>query len=584
MSGESAQERGTPNVRERPIWKTALMYGLLSATIMFVFGSKNVDTSAGRKSSPTSGRAAMTKENVEYAPFAQKDDSYTIVISSGDDDTFPEDTFSDLILGDDVREISRRYHVDLRRIVDENRSVVLSIKMRIKEKEYVQEFPLVRFLPSRRARRQRHLLTKGNAGETLTNSTDTQSISVWKAYFQPTLTLSPIIDFSTPLPPPMRPFYFLDNQTKKYLPLLYINNFWVLRDHLIELNATTVAKPLNFTITVSPCPLWKFALYVNFEQSMNQQMEMGLTKEGDSDETKRIFLETNPYFLGLTCVVTVLHMLFEYLAFSNDVKFWRHRKDFKGLSLRTIVMNCYFQTVVFLYLWDGDETSWTILLPNAFGVILEYWKLAQTAQVVRNENGWLQVKFNKGYDKRTRKHDDVAVRYLMYVMTPILLCYTAYSAIFDTHKGWYSFIISTQVRFIYMFGFAMLTPQIFINYKMKTVTQLPWRTFVYRALNTVIDDLFAFIIKMPWLHRLACFRDDVVFLILLYQRWIYPVDVKRKEGIHDEDDEEEEEEEEGDETKGEDKEVSLKEDKNADEPGNDGEGPLQRCAETKKKQ
>jgi hypothetical protein len=26
-----------------------------------------------------------------------------------------------------------------------------------------------------------------------------------------------------------------------------------------------------------------------------------------------------------------------------------------------------------------------------------------------------------------------------------------------------------------------------------------------------------FIIKMPILHRLACFRDDVVFLIFLYQ-------------------------------------------------------------------
>lgn len=32
---------------------------------------------------------------------------------------------------------------------------------------------------------------------------------------------------------------------------------------------------------------------------------------------------------------------------------------------------------------------------------------------------------------------------------------------------------------------------------------------------------------MPWLHRLACFRDDVVFVILLYQRWIYRVDYSR---------------------------------------------------------
>ena len=32
---------------------------------------------------------------------------------------------------------------------------------------------------------------------------------------------------------------------------------------------------------------------------------------------------------------------------------------------------------------------------------------------------------------------------------------------------------------------------------------------------------------MPTLHRLACFRDDVVFVILLYQYYLYPVDKKR---------------------------------------------------------
>jgi hypothetical protein len=73
----------------------------------------------------------------------------------------------------------------------------------------------------------------------------------------------------------------------------------------------------------------------------------------------------------------------------------------------------------------------------------------------------------------------------------------------------------------------MMTPQIFINYKMKSVAHLPWRQLTYKFLNTIIDDLFAFIITMPTLHRLACFRDDVIFLICLYQRWIYPVDAKR---------------------------------------------------------
>lgn len=32
---------------------------------------------------------------------------------------------------------------------------------------------------------------------------------------------------------------------------------------------------------------------------------------------------------------------------------------------------------------------------------------------------------------------------------------------------------------------------------------------------------------MPTLHRLAVFRDDLVFVFLIYQRWIYPIDKKR---------------------------------------------------------
>ena len=108
----------------------------------------------------------------------------------------------------------------------------------------------------------------------------------------------------------------------------------------------------------------------------------------------------------------------------------------------------------------------------------------------------------------------------------------------------------------------MMTPQLWINYRTKSVAHLPWRTLVYKSLNTFIDDLFAFIVKMPDLHRLSCFRDgallflfcffcalspggshlrgweislisftplpscaDVVFVILMIQYWIYPSSV-----------------------------------------------------------
>lgn len=50
---------------------------------------------------------------------------------------------------------------------------------------------------------------------------------------------------------------------------------------------------------------------------------------------------------------------------------------------------------------------------------------------------------------------------------------------------------------------------------------------MYKFLNTFIDDLFAFTIKMPTLHRLATLRDDVIFFIWLYQGWKYRVDYSR---------------------------------------------------------
>lgn len=45
--------------------------------------------------------------------------------------------------------------------------------------------------------------------------------------------------------------------------------------------------------------------------------------------------------------------------------------------------------------------------------------------------------------------------------------------------------------------------------------------------NTFVDDIFAWIIDMPTVHRIATLRDDLIFFIYLYQRWIYPVDLSR---------------------------------------------------------
>merc|ERR1711962_1258441 len=107
--------------------------------------------------------------------------------------------------------------------------------------------------------------------------------------------------------------------------------------------------------------------------------------------------------------------------------------------------------------------------------------------------------------------DRMAFKYLGMACFPLGICYCIYSVIYNEHKGWYSFVLGSSYGFLLTFGFIMMTPQLFINYKLKSVAHLPWRMMTYKALNTFIDDIFAFVIKMPTMYRIGCFRDEFGF-------------------------------------------------------------------------
>lgn len=103
-----------------------------------------------------------------------------------------------------------------------------------------------------------------------------------------------------------------------------------------------------------------------------------------------------------------------------------------------------------------------------------------------------------------------------------------------TLKQTYSFLLESSVMFIFVLGFVMMTPQLYINYKLKSVDHLPWKTLIYRFISTIIDDIFVFMIDLPWLQRMFSFRDgkhinylDVIFIAYIVQRRMYKVDKNR---------------------------------------------------------
>ena len=106
------------------------------------------------------------------------------------------------------------------------------------------------------------------------------------------------------------------------------------------------------------------------------------------------------------------------------------------------------------------------------------------------------------------EYDALAFRLVGYVLGPCLLAYAVYSMIYNSHKSWYSFVISTLCSFVYGAGFATLIPQLIINYKLKSVAHIPLKAMLYKTLSTVIDGAFGFSQWLDARRRLLLRHQD----------------------------------------------------------------------------
>ncbi|KAH8888851.1 cleft lip and palate transmembrane 1 [Thozetella sp. PMI_491] len=347
-------------------------------------------------------------------------------------------------------------------------------------------------------------------------------------------------------------------QNSWYYPVLFVTSFWQLKTHMTLLNETVKTLPMR--IDLSNLASWKFHAISAIELSSKEaakQSAFGNSVPGGSDGSevemiKEILLDTNPILLGVTVVVSIAHVILETLAFGSDIAHYRKKKDNVGISVRSILANVFMQAVIFLYLVDQSaNTSWMILGSQAIGILIELWKVTTIVNVrLRPAPPGSMVPYYISFEdkhklseteEKTKEYDEIAFKYMYVAGVPLLIAYGVYSLVYDTHKSWYSYVITTLVGSVYAYGFLMMVPSLYINYRLKSVAHMPAKAMMYKFLNTFIDDLFAFTIKMPFLHRLATFRDDIIFFIYLYQRWAYKVDYTRVNEFGQGGDDEEEE-------------------------------------------
>lgn len=53
---------------------------------------------------------------------------------------------------------------------------------------------------------------------------------------------------------------------------------------------------------------------------------------------------------------------------------------------------------------------------------------------------------------KTKEYDDLAMKYLSYVLFFLVACSSVYSLMYEQHKSWYSWILSSLTSCVYMFG------------------------------------------------------------------------------------------------------------------------------------
>jgi len=195
--------------------------------------------------------------------------------------------------------------------------------------------PLNQYLPKKKAKKLKNLLATSEEDK---EEEEDSTPNVWTAsYYHPNFTLSIIPDSGSQrldqMHSAVRQYVQLERTGARdisgkngwYYPIAFLNTFWQLKTHMTELNSTVETVPLR--ITLNNMANWKFSILTSIDEGSKQsarQAAYGGPVPGGGDGTewemvKEILLDTNIYLLGTTGVVTILHMIFETLAFKSDI-------------------------------------------------------------------------------------------------------------------------------------------------------------------------------------------------------------------------------------------------------------------------
>lgn len=316
-----------------------------------------------------------------------------------------------------------------------------------------------------------------------------------------------------------------------YLPLLLVNELSFRVKDLMEINSSTVQLPL--TVSYEGTSLKRFRFLIHLQDMVYSLRQFGFTEE-NIDEIKETLVGSNFYLLVLTALITSLQLVCEFLALKNDISSWRKKNSMTGMSRRAVLWRSLGTLLIFLHLLE--ETSLLVLIPVGLGACVEVWKVFKVYKIQLQWKSFkLHVNKMDDEERKTVEYDTQASRYLSYLVYPLCISGAIFSLAYLRQKCYYSWVLNTLVTGVYAFGFLSMAPQLFINHKLMSVSHLQGTVLMYKGVNTLISDLCYFASffnatsSLTSSHQLCCFRDELLFLLYLYQCRRYPSKVKKRD-------------------------------------------------------
>nr|XP_030712381.1 cleft lip and palate transmembrane protein 1-like protein isoform X1 [Globicephala melas] len=234
-------------------------------------------------------------------------------------------------------------------------------------------------------------------------------------------------------------------KTVHYLPILFIDQLSSRVKDLTVINRSTTELPL--TVSYDKISLGRLRFWIHMQDAVFSLQQFGFS-EKDADEVKGIFVDTNLCFLALTFFVAAFHLLFDFLAFKNDISFWKKKKSMTGMSTKAVLWRCFSTVVIFLFLLD-ERTSLLVLVPAGIGAAIELWKVKKALKVTVIWRG-LRPAFQFGTysesERQTEEYDTQAMKYLSYLLYPLCIGGAVYSLLNVRYKSWYSWLVSSFVN------------------------------------------------------------------------------------------------------------------------------------------